>query len=90
MVGWNKIQVLILKFIIWKFGMWAGVKAGLGIGFGGTLIAIAGYAGPIGAVIESLILIYKIGDTAWRHILPAVAIVGIWRIRLISEGRLLE
>ncbi|MGC9044606.1 MAG: hypothetical protein ACP5KG_12215, partial [Myxococcota bacterium] len=83
LVGWNILQVILLKSIIGMFGYWAGAKAALGIGLGGFLMSITSTSvlGPISAAVAALILLYKLGDTNWKIIIPAVFIIGLLRLQ---------
>jgi len=87
LIGYGPSQKIILTILFRTFGFWAGIKGILGIGLPGMLMTAAKLAGPIGLAIDGIIVIYKLGDTAWRKVIPTVMAIGFWRLKVEYERK---
>lgn len=81
-VGLNFLQFVILKGIILSSGYLAGGAALMGFGTGGLMLAIAGWAGPVGAGLAFLYTAYSIAGPAFRKLVPAVCMIAAKRLEL--------
>ncbi len=80
--GLNFLQFVILKGIILSSGYFAGGTALMGLGTGGLMLAIAGWAGPVGAGLAFLYTAYSIAGPAYRKLVPAVCMIAAKRLEL--------
>lgn len=87
-LGWNVLQAIIFKSIVSMFGLWAGIKAAAGYGIGGLLMSISSTSvlGPASAILAAIFVFWKLGDTAWRFVIPAVLYIGVTRIEYRSRS----
>jgi hypothetical protein len=81
-VGLNFLQFIILKGILLSSGYVAGGAALMGIGTGGLMLAIAGWAGPVGAGLAFLYTAYSMAGPAYRKLVPAVCMIAAKRLEL--------
>jgi len=87
LLGYNALQGIIMTIIIKYFGYWAGIKAALGIGTAGTIMTLSSYAGPVGIALGALLGLYILGDTSWSKVIPAVMVIGFWRMKVEYERK---
>jgi hypothetical protein len=80
--GLNFLQFVVLKGIILSSGYFAGGAALMGFGTGGLMLAIAGWAGPVGAGLAFLYTAYSIAGPAYRKLVPAVCMIAAKRLEL--------
>jgi hypothetical protein len=83
--GLNFLQFVVLKGIILSSGYFAGGAALMGFGSGGLMLAVAGWAGPVGAGLAFLFTAYSISGPAYRKLVPAVCMIAAKRLELISH-----
>ena len=57
----------------------------MGFGSGGLMLAVAGWAGPVGAGLAFLFTAYSISGPAYRKLVPAVCMIAAKRLELISH-----
>lgn len=81
-VGLNFLQFAILKGIIFTSGYFAAGTALLGFGTGGVMLAVAGWAGPIGAGLAVLYAAHSIAGPAYRKLVPAVCLIAAKRLEM--------
>lgn len=81
-IGLNFLQFVILKGIILSSGYFAGGAAVVGFGTGGLMLAMAGWAGPVGAGLAFLYTAYTIAGPAYRKLVPAVCMIAAKRLEL--------
>ncbi|WP_427913902.1 hypothetical protein ACPWT1_02795 [Ramlibacter sp. MMS24-I3-19] len=86
-VGLNFLQFVVLKGIILSSGYFAGGAALMGFGTGGLMLAMAGWAGPVGAGLAFLFTAYSIAGPAYRKLVPAVCMIAAKRLELSSRER---
>lgn len=84
-VGLNFLQFLVLKGIIMSSGYIAGGAAFLGLGAGGLMLAVAGWAGPLGAGFAFLYSAYSIAGPAYRKLVPAVCMIAAKRLEVGAQ-----
>ncbi|WP_430407439.1 hypothetical protein [Hydrogenophaga sp.] len=81
-VGLNFLQFVVLKGIILSSGYLAGGAAFMGLGAGGLMLAVAGWAGPLGAGFAFLYSAYSIAGPAYRKLVPAVCMIAAKRLEI--------
>jgi hypothetical protein len=81
-VGLNFLQFIILKAIVFSGGYVAGGAALLGFGTGGLALAIAGWAGPLGAAAAVLFTAHSMAGPAYRKLVPAVCMIAAKRLEI--------
>jgi uncharacterized protein YaaW (UPF0174 family) len=84
-IGLNFLQFVVLKGIILSSGYFAGGAALMGFGSGGLMLAIAGWAGPVGAGLAFPYAAYSMAGPAYREIVPAVCMIAAKRLELSSR-----
>lgn len=82
MVGLNFLQFVVLKGIVMSSGYLAGGAAFMGFGAGGLMLAIAGWAGPVGAGFAFLYSAYSMAGPAYRKLVPAVCMIAAKRLEI--------
>ncbi|MGQ3002506.1 MAG: hypothetical protein ACT6UH_22375 [Hydrogenophaga sp.] len=82
MVGLNFLQFVVLKGIIMSSGYLAGGAAFMGLGAGGLMLAVAGWAGPLGAGFAFLYSAYSMAGPAYRKLVPAVCMIAAKRLEI--------
>lgn len=82
MVGLNFLQFVVLKGIIMSSGYLAGGAAFMGLGAGGLMLAVAGWAGPLGAGFAFLYTAYSMAGPAHRKLVPAVCMIAAKRLEI--------
>lgn len=59
----------------------------MGLGAGGLMLAVAGWAGPLGAGFAFLYTAYSMAGPAYRKLVPAVCMVAAKRLEIgANEG----
>lgn len=80
--GLNFLQFVVLKGIVLSSGYFAGGAALMGFGTGGLVLAVAGWAGPVGAGLALLYTAHRIAGPAHRKLIPAVCMLAAKRLEL--------
>lgn len=83
-VGWNMLQAIVIQSLISTIGYYAALKAALGLGFWGGVVAVAGYATPITACLATAYGAHKAADVAYRLTVPSVLFIATKRLQLFS------
>jgi uncharacterized protein YaaW (UPF0174 family) len=81
-LGVNALQLIVLKSIVATSGYVAAGGAFLGLGVGGTMMAIAGAAGPIALVLGTLYASYTLAGPAFRKLIPGICVIAAKRIEV--------
>lgn len=81
-IGLNFLQFVVLKGIVMSGGYLAGGVALLGLGAEGLLLAMAGWAGPVGAGLAVIFTAHSISGPAFRKLVPAVCLIAAKRLEL--------
>jgi uncharacterized protein YaaW (UPF0174 family) len=84
-IGLNFLQFVVLKGIVMSSGYLAGGAALIGFGTPGLLLAMAGWAGPVGAGLAVVFTAHSISGPAFRKLVPAVCLVAAKRLELSSR-----
>jgi hypothetical protein len=82
LAGLNFLQFVVLKGIILSSGYLAAGGALMGFGTGGLMLAVAGWAGPVGAGLAAAFAAYSLAGPAYRKLVPAVCMVAAKRLEL--------
>lgn len=85
MAGLNFLQFLVLKGVIMSGGYIAGGAAFMGLGTGGLMMAIAGWAGPLGAGFAVIFSAYSMAGPAYRKLVPAVCMIAAKRLEIADQ-----
>ena len=78
-LGMNALQMIVLKGIIATSGYMSAGGALLG---GGTMMAIAGAAGPIAVVLGTM---YAMSGPAFRKLIPCICVIAAKRIEILAS-----
>jgi hypothetical protein len=81
-IGLNFLQFVVLKGVVMSSGYLAGGAAILGIGTPGLVLAMAGWAGPVGAGLAVVFTAHSISGPAFRKLVPAVCLIVAKRLEL--------
>jgi uncharacterized protein YaaW (UPF0174 family) len=84
-IGVNGLQMIVLKGIIATSGYMSAGGALLGLGAGGTMMTIAGAAGPIALVLGTLYASYSLTGPAFRKLIPCICVIAAKRIEILAS-----
>jgi uncharacterized protein YaaW (UPF0174 family) len=84
-IGVNGLQMIVLKGIIATSGYMSAGGALLGFGAGGTMMTIAGAAGPIALVLGTLYASYSLTGPAFRKLIPCICVIAAKRIEILAS-----
>lgn len=85
MIGLNFLQFVVLKGIILSSGYFAAGGALMGFGTGGLMLAIAGWAGPVGAGLAFIYTAYSMAGPAYRKLVPGVCMIAAKRLEFDTD-----